>query len=143
MLVGGTPETLISERCAAYFDRPDIHWLSWSNDVGDYYRSADVFAIPSLEEGGPLVTYEAMGCGLPAVASPMGGGAIGQDGEGVIILDPYDVQAWADTFRRLAADEDYRRELGEKARVAAQRFTWEKVGLKRLSQIMTLSRPKP
>jgi glycosyltransferase involved in cell wall biosynthesis len=138
VLVGGTPEPLIAERCASFFNRPDVHWLPWLSDVGDYYRSADVFAFPSLEEGGPLVIYEAMGCGLPAIASPMGGGAIGQDGEGIIILDPYDIEAWADAFRRLQADEPYRRELGEQARRAAQSFTWEKASLKRLAQIMTM-----
>jgi glycosyltransferase involved in cell wall biosynthesis len=138
VLVGGTPEPLIAERCARFFNRPDIHWLPWLSDVGDYYRSADVFAFPSLEEGGPLVIYEAMGCGLPAIATPMGGGAIGQEGEGIIIIDPYDIEAWADAFRRLEADVPYRRDLGEQARRAAQRFTWDKVGLKRLAQIMTM-----
>ena len=113
MVVGGRPEPIIAERFPQYLNRPDIQWLSWSNDVGEYFRSADVFAFPSLEEGSPLVIYEAMGCGLPAVASPMGGGAIGWQGEGIIILDPYDVDAWAETFRRLGTDHAYRRELAE------------------------------
>lgn len=140
VLVGGTPEPIIRDRCSRYFTRPDIQWLSWSKDIGDYFRSSDIFAFPSLEEGGPLVIYEAMGCGLPSVASPMGGGAIGWEREGCIILDPYDVDAWAETFRRLADDQEYRRELGEQARRAARRFTWNEAGLKRLSQFRTLER---
>ncbi len=140
VVVGGRPEPIIAERFPQYLNRPDIQWLSWSNDVGEFFRSADVFAFPSLEEGSPLVIYEAMGCGLPAVASPMGGGAIGWQGEGIIILDPYDVDAWAETFRRLGTDHAYRRELAEQARRSAQNFTWKAVGLKRLSQITSLVR---
>lgn len=140
VLVGGQPEPIIAERFPQYFDRPDIQWVSWSQDIGDYFRSADVFAFPSLEEGSPLVIYEAMGCGLPAVVSPMGAGAIAWDREGSIILDPYDLEAWADTFRRLDSDPDHRRELGEQARRAALRYTWKEAGLKRLSQFMTIAR---
>ena len=41
-------------------------------DVRALYRTADVFVFPSLEEGGPQVTYEACGCGLPVITTPMG-----------------------------------------------------------------------
>jgi glycosyltransferase involved in cell wall biosynthesis len=41
-------------RTAAYFA-----------DVGNAYSVADIFVFPSLEEGSPLVTHEAMTHGLP------------------------------------------------------------------------------
>jgi len=38
-----------------------------------YYRAADVFLMPSEEEGFPHVLLEAMASGLPHVASDVGG----------------------------------------------------------------------
>ncbi len=38
-----------------------------------YYRAADVLAISSHSEGWPTIIFEAMACGLPVVASAVGG----------------------------------------------------------------------
>lgn len=39
----------------------------------DYYHSADVFILPSLAEGLPVVLMEAMACGVPVVATRISG----------------------------------------------------------------------
>lgn len=40
--------------------------------LGDYYRAMDTFCLPSREEGAPLALIEAMMCGLPPIATPVG-----------------------------------------------------------------------
>jgi glycosyltransferase involved in cell wall biosynthesis len=40
--------------------------------LGEYYRAMDAFCLPSAEEGFGLVLLEAMMCGLPVIASPVG-----------------------------------------------------------------------
>lgn len=52
------------------------------------YQKASVFILPSLTEGVPITTLEAMACGLPVVCSPEGGGETIQDGVNGFIV-PY------------------------------------------------------
>ena len=52
--------------------RSDVHDLGYVDDIATVYAAADVFVFPSHEEGGPQVTYEAAGCGLALIVSPMG-----------------------------------------------------------------------
>lgn len=44
-----------------------------SHRLPDWYRAADVFALPSHSEGVPNVQLEAMACGVPFVGSRVGG----------------------------------------------------------------------
>lgn len=60
----------------------------------DYFRLADVYAMPSRGEGFGFVFLEAMACGIPVVASRSDGGfeAI-REGELGIAVDPLDSEA--------------------------------------------------
>jgi glycosyltransferase involved in cell wall biosynthesis len=42
-------------------------------DMGDVYRAADVFCLASQREGCPNVVREALACGVPVVATAVGG----------------------------------------------------------------------
>ena len=74
--MAGQLEPTIKSKCADVLRRDDVIILDYVQNVGAVYRSADVFAFPSLEEGDPLVTYEACGCGLPIITTPMGAGRV-------------------------------------------------------------------
>ena len=41
------------------------------NEIGDLFRSCDIFVMPSLYEGLSLVTIEAMACGLKVVMNEL------------------------------------------------------------------------
>lgn len=49
------------------------HFQSHVDDMRSFYRSLDVFCLPSLNEGFPLSPLEAQSCGIPAVLSDVGG----------------------------------------------------------------------
>ncbi|HEU5322637.1 MAG TPA: glycosyltransferase family 4 protein, partial [Methylomirabilota bacterium] len=79
--------------------------------------AADVFVLPSLTEGHPKILLEAMACGLPCVASAVGGSrAIVADGESGLLFPPDDAGALAAAVERVLAQEGLARALGERAR---------------------------
>jgi glycosyltransferase involved in cell wall biosynthesis len=90
-----------------------------------------VFALPSLEEGSPLVSYETMALGLAQVLSPMGAGKIARPEQDGFVLDPYNGDAWVAALQKLAGDRELRQHLGQAARTRVQEFTWAEAGRRR------------
>jgi glycosyltransferase involved in cell wall biosynthesis len=131
LLLCGSIEPAIAEACSEILARPDVVHSQYNPDISWAYRQADIFAFPSLEEGSPLVTYEAMAHGLPILTSPMGAGSIVRDGIDGMIVSPYEHDAWVEALRKLASSPDLRTRFGDAARQRAQEFTWERVADRR------------
>ena len=126
----GSIETNIQQKYGDYFQRDDIVHIPFTEDIGNYYNSADVFVFPSLEEGGPMVTYEAMAHGVVPIVSEMGAGAIVQDRKNGLIL-PHNKDAWVSTLKAVSKSRTLRLNLGRCARQRALKFTWENVAVER------------
>ncbi len=92
----------------------------------DVLAGCDVFVLSSLSEGMPLVLAEAMFVGRPAVASDVDGiPDIAVDGDTAFIVPPRDSKALAEAVKRLLADPQMMRRMGESARKRAMEgFTW-------------------
>jgi len=81
------------------------------------YAAADAFVLPSLTEGHPKVLLEAMSCGLPCVASDVGGNRSILAGKGAgLLFDPGDPGALASAIERVLMQEGLARSLGDRAR---------------------------
>ncbi len=94
----------------------------------DYYRAADVVAIPSFYESFGLVAVEAMACGTPVVASRAGGLAFTvEDGKTGFLVPHSDPQALQCRLGAVLRDPALRDALGARAAVAAERFAWPTV----------------
>lgn len=134
-LYGGMkPE--IEQVAGPLLSRPGVRTPGHVESIAQAFADSDVFVFPTLEEGGPLVTYEAASHGLAILTSPMGAGAIVRDGIEGIVRDPYDREGWIDQIRRLGADPDLRARLGAAARARSLEFTWRKVGERRRQQVL-------
>ena len=47
----------------------NVRFVDYRKDVVNFYRQADVFALPSYREGLPIALLEAMYCGVPPITS--------------------------------------------------------------------------
>ncbi len=127
----GTMEKTVRQHYGHYFERDDIVLPTDTSNINEAYRHADVFIFPTHEEGSPLVSYEALGWGLPCLVSPMGGGEIIRDGVEGFVMNPYDIELWAERIRQLAQDQALRETIARAARERAASFTWDRVGVRR------------
>lgn len=136
LVLAGEIEPTIAAQCAHLLARDDVVVLNYVKEVGSLYRSADFFVFPTLEEGGPQVTYEACGCGLPVITTPMGAGRIvNHDIEG-FVLDPHDADGWIAALRALATDIERRRSMSAAALKSARSFQWPEVARRRRESIV-------
>lgn len=81
------------------------------------FDDADIFCLPSIEEGFGLVLLQAMARGLPIVTTSVTGASMmaGEE-DGVLMVSPGDDEALADALLRLASDSELRLAMGKRAR---------------------------
>lgn len=135
-LVGEIDDTFLSI-IKPYLSRHDIEHIPFTNDLPTIYQQTDVFILPSLEEGSPLVTYLALGAGLPIVASPMGAGGVLQHDVQGLIVEPHDTAGWISAIQTLTKDAALRQRLGAEAHKLAKEYKWQNVARKRLNLIQS------
>jgi glycosyltransferase involved in cell wall biosynthesis len=106
-----------------------VHWAGHRRDVSSLLPAFDVFVQPSLYEGLPNTVLEAQACGLPVVATAVGGTPeIVVDGVTGVLVSPHDPAALAGAIVRLLRDPDLRRRMGRAGRERVrQRFSCEQM----------------
>ena len=86
-------------------------------------QQADVFILPSYNEGLPLSILEAMAWQLPIITTPVGGipeVIVSQDNG--LLINPGDVQALSHAMQSLVENEEFRLALGKCSRETAKSF---------------------
>ncbi len=95
----------------------DIRFIREQDDPLPWYQAADLFVLPSLSEGMSNALLEAMACGLPVIATNVGGNRdvieIGRSGR---LVEPGDARALARSINELHSDESCRNQLAAAAR---------------------------
>ena len=102
-----------------------VRFLGSQSNVYPYLKDADIFLLPSKYEGMPMTIIEAMGTGLPVVATAVGGvpDMLKQEQSG--LLTACEPDAVAEAVIRLAKDPALRERLGRAAKQESRRFSAE------------------
>jgi len=84
------------------------------SEIPKYMVAADVFVLPSISEGMSLVILEALNCGIPVVASRVGGikDILVHEYNGLLI-EPGDINGITESIIRLLFDEDLRKRISK------------------------------
>lgn len=105
----------------------DVRLLGERKDVGHLLALADIFALPSLNEGHSISLLEACSFGKAILASDRGGNpSIVSPGISGLLVEPEDIAGMAAGLVRLARDPELRAKLGAGAyQVYADRYGME------------------
>jgi glycosyltransferase involved in cell wall biosynthesis len=112
-------EDLLQEQLA----HPSVERIGFVEDLGAVMRDADVFLLPSVEEGSALVTYAAQASGCAILASHAGG-ARARHGEDGLIHRAGDAGELAEHIRLVHDDRELLGRLQRAGIAAAQEFPW-------------------
>jgi rhamnosyl/mannosyltransferase len=103
-----------------------LHGKKTGKELIEFYKSADIFVLPSLKEGFSLSMLEALAAGLPVVVSdsPEIRQILGECG--VFIQDPTAIN-YAKALDELLSNKDRLRRLMTLSVQKARSYTWENV----------------
>jgi D-inositol-3-phosphate glycosyltransferase len=94
--------------------------------LAQFYQAADVLVMPSRSETFGLVAAEAQACGLPVVASRIGGlPYVVDNGETGILVEVGDEPGFAAAMDRVIGDSIFRKSLRAGALEKATAFSWQ------------------
>ncbi len=122
LLIGDGPDRSAAERLALQLGIQDrIHFLGKQDNVNELLPLADLMLLPSEMESFGLAALEAMACGVPAIATRVGGvPELIDDGINGRLFPVGDVEGMAQAAIALLTDEPARQRMAEAARKTAQ-----------------------
>ena len=117
-----------------------VHFAGMQSNVHPYLQDADIFVLPSSYEGIPMTIIEAMGTGLPIVATAVGGVPDMLKDEESGLLVPCEPDAVCDACARLVEDRQLRQRLGQAALQDSLRFSAEHMAEQYIQEYQRLCR---
>ncbi len=121
LLVGDGPDRTNVERLSRDLGvYEDVRLLGKQEPIEEILSIADVFLMPSGSETFGLAALEAMACGVPVVATDIGGlPELIRHGETGFLCPLNDVSCFIDRVRNLVQDDGLREAMGRRARESA------------------------
>jgi glycosyltransferase involved in cell wall biosynthesis len=129
VIVGDGPEAAVLEQRAAALGLADsVTFAGYvaQPETPSWYRTGDVFALSSNFDNSPNAVLEAMACGLPVVATDVGGvREFVESGRGGLIVPRGDATAFAGALETYLGSPEHARADGShnRARTTAE-FSW-------------------
>ena len=106
-----------------------VRFLGFRTDIANLLSIADAFVLPSIWEGLPIALLEAMGSGLPVIATKVAGvDEVIIDTHNGLLVPPADPNALSDAIIQLLSDNRLRERLGSAGEVLVkEKYTVEKM----------------
>ena len=117
-LVGDGPDREAVEELASELGvTRHVLFVGYQREVAPYYAFFDALALPSANEGTPVVAIESLAAARPVVATRVGGVEdVVSDGIDGFLVEPGSVEGVTDALARLAVDPALRAQMGAAGR---------------------------
>ncbi len=118
VMIGDGPLRQASQAILEAAGLAELDWLPGErDDMPDIMRGLDCFVLPSLGEGISNTILEAMSCGLPIVATAVGGNVeLVREGANGRLVPAADPSSLAEAITDLAGRPETARNMGEQSR---------------------------
>jgi len=139
----GKRKPALEELCKRLKLEEHVVFTGFAQDILHYYQDARIFVLPSLSEGMSSSLLEAMSCGLPVIATMVGGNTDIVDpgfedgktieshyhiGEHGILVKQKDAAGIGEALLKLLRDDELAFRLGERAKnLVEKRFSHERI----------------
>jgi glycosyltransferase involved in cell wall biosynthesis len=103
-------------------------------ETAKYYQEADVFVLPSTNEGMSNALLEALASGLPVIVTEVGGTLeLVQNGINGYVVPLRDADSIAKALKKMIDDKNSRMRMGNENRKKAESMSWNNVANKYVS----------
>jgi len=131
IIIGKGPEMINLQKLSKELNIQEIVTFKGElrgKELENWYSVADLFILPSLTEGKPVVIYEAMSSECVVIATNVGGIPDQvKDNHTGFLLEPGDIDDLTNKIKYLLENEDVMKKMGEEGRklVIKEGWTWE------------------
>ena len=130
-IIGGGVQELELKRMIADNQLEEVvslyGYMAWGEKLLEILRKQHLFVLPSYSEGLPTAIIEAMSCGLPVIATKIGGiPEIVKDNVNGFLYEAGNVDELTECIARMETDEKLRQVLAQEAIKYAKLNTHEK-----------------
>lgn len=135
-IVGGGPDAARLRKLAISLRLENIvNWVgnTTAEELAREYNRADVFCLPSVQEGFGIVFLEAMAAGKPIIAAKAA--AVPEVVEHGLLVEPENAEALAEAIRLLYSDSDLRQRLGASGNRHVEKYEMKRVAAQFLAAL--------
>ena len=106
-------------------DKVHLYGYVSRDQIAEYYRGADVFVLPSYNEGMSVATLEALASGMPIVSTDRAGGDnLVVEGINGFTYKWADIDSLVVNLKTIYYDRDLLKSMGDESRKRAENYSW-------------------
>ena len=136
------PSAVNKKHIIEAIDKKTIDYEGYQVDVMSFYRSSDIFVLPSYREGFPRSTQEAMACGCAVITTDVPGcRETVIDHQNGILVRPYDEHELAKAMIYLINNKKYLKKMKKSSQeIAYKKFDSVKIDKNMIELFETLTK---
>jgi glycosyltransferase involved in cell wall biosynthesis len=116
-----------------------VYFAGEVRNVHEYLQASDIYVFPTEKEAFPLALIEAMACGLPVIATPVGGiKEIVTHGHDGLVVEAGNAGQLRDAIRKLLVDGSFAATLGQAAFLTVRNKYSREIVAKRYVELFNL-----